>query len=402
MLHPENDLNNVNENCRTIKRVLFFGGFGPVFLAFARSCSAQGIRVYLLDISSKFSYSNLYSFPVSGCNHISPDLIGTSKGINKMIEYVDSIGAEAIAAAGDSEILWLAQNRSLFDERCKVLAPAFSTLKLLASKKQQIVLAKKANFDILPTWYLSVPEDYRKVPVESFPICLRPSTDGTVKPGLKAKMISSPDELFRFLRHIELIDAPIIAQPFQNSPSLIVHGVRSESGQVIALRAFSVPRRFEGLALVLNETTLPEKIKKPCEQFAYDSGITGAFHYDLIFSPNRKFLYFLEINIRFGGTTDKVLRMGFDEPALMLAAYGLRGRSDEKYHGGKHSRIVNKRAILKHMLFVLKDQLTAIDYPPSRRLTHLAYSLKDFFTTKDSVFDWKDLRGSLWFHLRRP
>ena len=402
MLCSENGLKSITENCREIKKILFLGGFGPVFLAFARSCSARGINVYLLEISNKLGCYRFYSSFLCGCAHIRPDLIGTSKGISKILEYVNSIGAEAIATLADSELLWLTQNRTLFEKKCKVLAPSFSTLKLLSSKKQQIVLAKNANFNVLPTWYLSMAEDHKKIPAESFPICIRPSTGRTVKPDFKVRMIYSPSDLIRFLRHLEIIGAPVIAQPFRNSPSLIVHGVRSKSGQIIALRAFFVPRKFEGFALVLNETKLPEEIQQPCEQFAHSSGIIGVFHFDLIYSENGKILYFLEINARLGGTTDKVLRMGFDEPSLMLAAYGLRGSSKEIYLGGKHSRVVNKRAIIKYMLFAARGTLSILDYPASSPLKDFAYSMKDFLITKDSIFDWKDLRGSLWFHLRRP
>lgn len=387
---------------RKIRTILFLGGFAPISLAFSRSCFAQGIHVYLLEISNQESRHKHYPSSIFGCSHLNPNFVGTSTGIKKILEYANLIGAEAIATVGDAELLWLVKNRSRFEEKCKILSPALSTLELIASKKRQIALAKNAGLNVLPTWYLSVPEDYLKIPHQSFPICIRPSEDGTVSPGFKVEMLSSPSELYLFLRKRKTVNAPIIAQPFLNLPNLIVHGVRSETGEMLDMKAFLVPRKFEGITLSIETTDLDIRLKKNCMDFAGLANLAGCFHFEFLYSKQKSRFYYLEINARLGGTTEKVARMGFDEPGLMLEAYGLTGPMQKDCSRKKYTRIVNKRAILKHLVFVLKNQLTVLDYPSLSPIRHFACSLKEFFTVKDSVFDWKDLRGSLLFHLRRP
>jgi len=58
--------------------------------------------------------------------------------------------------------------------------------------------------------------------------------------------------------------------------------------------------------------------------------------------------------------------------------------------------------VLKHMLKAVKGELTELDYPPVGRTKHILLSLRDLIAARDAVFDWCDLRGSLWFMLQPP
>ena len=100
-----------------------------------------------------------------------------------------------------------------------------------------------------------------------------------------------------------------------------------------------------------------------------------------------------------GGTTDKVVKMGFDEPSLLLESYGIPSKHTSSGAGGPR-RVVNKRSLLKHIVWAAMGKLTELDYPEVGPFTHIAYSCRDLIVAKDSIFDWRDLPGSIRFHLR--
>ena len=55
------------------------------------------------------------------------------------------------------------------------------------------------------------------------------------------------------------------------------------------------------------------------QRFVESEGLTGPFHFELagLKSADHR-IYFLEINCRLGGTTAKVMQLGYDEPGLLL------------------------------------------------------------------------------------
>ena len=124
------------------------------------------------------------------------------------------------------------------------------------------------------------------------------------------------------------------------------------------MQAFVAPRKFEGVTLTIMPAVFPPNVEQYCRDFVESAGVTGCFHFELLFSPYDNRAWFLEINVRLGGTTDKVTRLGFDE---------------------------------------VRGDLTELDYPPSTRMRHVWRSLRDLWTTKDSIFSLSDLRGAFWW-----
>jgi len=118
------------------------------------------------------------------------------------------------------------------------------------------------------------------------------------------------------------------------------------------------------------------------------------------FFPQHNHAYFLEINTRLGGATEKVLPMGFNEPALCLEAYGFKGKKERLHFSTNRKRIVNKRRLLKHIKEAAIGKLTELDYPTVNRFKHICYSCFELFFVSDSVFDLRDISGGIWFHFR--
>jgi len=189
------------------------------------------------------------------------------------------VEADALFTLWDPYLFWLAENRSVFEPACKVMAPSLESLGLLASKQSQIDLALRVGFDVLPTWYLWAPEDYRKIPQCHFPVALRPDLPGAVKPEFKVVLARSPEDLRSFLQGIQFLERPVIAQPLRILPNLVVHGARSESGEILALQPFLVRRKFQMVSLSIRRPDFPPGVEKCCRDFIQAAGLTGCFHY---------------------------------------------------------------------------------------------------------------------------
>jgi predicted ATP-grasp superfamily ATP-dependent carboligase len=378
--------------------VLLVGPWGPLALAFARSLARRQIGVYLLQATAQhpdpWSYSSL-----RGATAIPEQLAGTAEGLDRIKRYAREVDATALAAVVDGELTWLSAHRDEFEPWCRVLIQPADSLIALLSKSYQLDLARKVGFSVLQTWSLGGPADVDAIPASQYPLALRPDREGDVHPGFKVRLVGSADELRALLGDCTRIGSPIVAQPFKRLPNLLVHGARSTAGDVIASRCYLVPRKFEGVSLAVEPRRFPDGLEETCRAFAERAGITGCYHFEFLFDPQENQAHFLEVNVRMGGTTDKVVQMGFDEPGLLLQCYGITNARIPAATGSSR-RVVNKRVLLKHIVSAATGKLTALDYPPVGRLTHIAYSGRDLLLAKDSTFDWRDVPGSVRFQLR--
>ena len=146
------------------------------YLTFSRSCVARGFAVHLLDVGSQPLSWKRYSSCLAGGGLIAESQFETPEGIASVHEYVRSVEADALFTFWNRDLIWLGENRSVFEPTCKVMVPPPESLRLLESKQNQIDLALRVGFDVLPTWYLWAPEDYRKIPQCHYPVALHPTT----------------------------------------------------------------------------------------------------------------------------------------------------------------------------------------------------------------------------------
>ena len=59
---------------------------------------------------------------------------------------------------------------------------------------------------------------------------------------------------------------------------------------------------------------------------------------------------------------------------------------------------VNKAKVLQHIVWALQGKLSELDYPAVSRVGHVGRSLLDLLAAEDSIFDCRDLRGSLGYY----
>jgi hypothetical protein len=369
-------------------------------LGFARRCRESAIRVHLLDVQHRPGKFRRHSSSVEPAGEvITWDQIGTSEGITLIQHYVRRIGAEAIVTMDELCLLWLARHRDAFEPQCTVMAPPATVLERFLSKRNQVDVARESGFNLLPTWLFESSNDVPQVPPEEYPICLRPSYPNSTDPTLKAKVIRSPAELRGFLDSFASITSPLIGQPFHPGPNLVVHGARSCEG-ILGMRGFLAYRKFGGLSLCIKNTTIPAELAASCRNFAELSGIAGAFHYDLLRSDRDGRTYFLEINIRMGGSTPKVMCLGHDEHTLALNGFGL---APPQVPGPLQTcvSVASKRMLLQSVWHSLTHRPQELNYPLNGGTAELAHILREFAVTKDPFISARDLRGTLWYCSRR-
>jgi len=382
-----------------VHRVAMFAPFGPPALTVARSWHSMGLQVYLLSPESPDGCWAASS-SIAGTYTIEPRLIGTEEGIDFILSSIRRAGVEALGAISDSHCLWLARNRSRFGDICRLLLPPAHVLESILPKKNQLDYARLSGFQVLPTYFLRQAGDSDAVKPEHFPLCLRPSDPRNVSPVFKVKVIESGEQWRLLLKELKLTSGEIIAQPFREGPNIVLHAVRSEQGALLSVKGFLADKKFEGVTLRIREFSVPAKLLQAVERFSAASGLTGPFHFELLLDVKNGDAWFLEVNVRFGGTTDKVRLLGFDEAADCLAAYGLKGPRPPRPCRARQKAVVNKRAVLKQMLAALHRKPDPWDYPRRSRLITMIDACRDLLLARDSVFDWQDLKGSMAFHLQ--
>jgi hypothetical protein len=378
--------------------VALLGAFGPPIVTAARSLRAAGIEVVVLstEIDTPYAWSNA----ISAAECIQPEILGTSSGLAIINDFIRRTNSQALLPFWDAQMLWLSANQSSLPRACKLLASSRQALEMVLSKHDQLRIAERCGFNLLPTWELSSPEDIGRIDPSAYPVCLRPSAPDEVRPTFKAEVMQSAEGLRGFVALKTWGPGPLLVQPFLPLPTAVIHGVRSESGEMIALEAFIASTKFEGVTLELRPLAMDPKLELCCRKFADETGITGPFHFELLYSAEAGTFYYLEVNVRLGGTTDKVFRLGFDEPLLALAAYGFDVRV-QQYQAREGRCAVNRRALLKHLYSVIRGRLSPLDYPVAGPLQHVLLSLRSLLMASDSIVAAKDWQGTLFFYLNR-
>jgi hypothetical protein len=378
--------------------VALLGAFGPPILTAARSLRDAGLQVVVLstEIDKPYAWSNAIS--VAEC--LQPEILGTSSGIAVINDFIRRTNSQALLPFWDTQMLWLSANQNSLPRACKLLSSSREALEMVLSKHDQLRIAERCGFTLLPTWELSSPEDVGKIDPSAYPVCLRPSAPDEVMPTFKVEVMRSAEGLRDFVALRTWGPGPLLVQPFLPLPTAVIHGVRSESGIMIALEAFIASTKFEGVTLELRPLPMDPKLELCCRKFAEETGITGPFHFELLYSAETGTFYYLEVNVRLGGTTDKVFRLGFDEPLLALAAYGFDVRV-QHYQAREGRRAVNRRALLKHLHSVIQGRLSPLDYPVTGPMQHVRLSLRSLLWASDSIVSAKDLQGTFFFYLNR-
>ena len=306
----------------TVRSLVIVGASAPM-LAMARRLRGS-VKVHLVRLihqgrKSKVSYRSRAGVEPGG---ISVDLseVGTAVGMAKILAFADKKKADAIVSDDDWTLLCLARHRALFEPTCKLLAPDADPLERLWNKFYQVRLAEQSGFNVLPTYTLQSAEDVAAIPDEEFPVVVRPSYLNSAEPYFKAKVLASREEVRGLFESTRWSHPPLV-QRFCLGPNMILHGMRARNGEFLKLQLFKVYRKYQGFSASMEPAPLPPQLAAAARRFVEAAYLTGPFHFDLLVNSADGTIYFLEINTRLGGSTAKVVELGYDEPGLLLRAF---------------------------------------------------------------------------------
>jgi hypothetical protein len=361
-----------------------------------RSWGQQGLTVGMILLQERGEprpYSKyLRSFAV-----LPPEKLYTEAGIRKINEFLLKFGASGLVCISETIACWINDHRQDFPSRVAIWLPTNKCIRRLVSKKEQLHVAQEVGFNVLPTYLIDKDlRSVRRIPLHSFPLCLRPSEPAKIKPSFKVLFFGCPRKLIDYIRQIDIIERPIIAQPFITGPNMVVHGARTLSGDTIGLQAFLVERKLEGVTLTIKPTNLSKDLSAKCIEFTDQFKVTGNYHFEFLIDDVTGTIYFLELNGRFGGTTAKAYACGYDEPSLALQSYGIVNTRSASLRNVTAS---SKQALVKYLCYTLRGSLTPLDYPVEPSFVRVAKTLYGLLIYKDDVFSFRDIKGSLSLYL---
>jgi predicted ATP-grasp superfamily ATP-dependent carboligase len=384
-------------------RPVIVGGFGPPTLACVRSWGTQGLPVGMVCIVSKKEPPPGSSF-LTDFVALPAGKLYTPDGIQIIKEFLIRFRATGITCIAESVACWLNDHRQMFPDEVAIWLPTNKTIKDLISKQKQIEIARKVGLNVLFTYFIDKNlETIDHIAKDHFPLCLRPDDPATVTPVFKAHLVHSQEELIEYVKSMQKIGSPIVAQPFMHLPNLVVHGARTVNGDSIGLQGFLVERKFEGLTLTIRPTQLEKDFLDKCIDFTSHFNVTGNYHFEFLVDKKNGSTYFLELNNRLGGTTAKVYACGYDEPLLVLQSYGILPTSPETGNQKpassnqqiKNKTVSSKQFLLKYLYYTIKGRLTPLDYPSEPKWKRILKTIYGILRYKDDVFTLRDLKGSM-------
>ena len=171
--------------------------------------------------------------------------------------------------------------------------------------------------------------------------------------------------LSEFLQRFSEADR-LVAQPYTPGPNILMQGARARDGRIMRHGVFLADYKFGGVTQRLRPWSVPEAVHASCEAFVAQAGITGAYHFDLLYDQKSDTPYFLEINGRLGGTTNKVRCCGYEQPIYMLACYGGAEWRDSP-PPPKEKRVSNRFSILRRLNDLRHSEPDLLDFPTGPR-----------------------------------
>ena len=374
--------------------VLYYGGANPCSFAVIQSFRTAGADVVVVEeTAARDGRADETALP--GAVAFDESLFCTAEGLQRIADLARRIRADALAGQSDDLLLWTSAHVPELPGSCRLLCPPWQALSRAQSKRFQIEMAQRVGLSVLPTYYLSQPPDAERVDPAHYPLVVRPSVKRHVEPRFKTCRVESAAGTRDLLSRSVISGEPLIGQPFRELPGLLVHGVNAVDGTCLKTAAFLVARKFRGMSLTVRPTTCPDPIIRRITEMTLAMGIVGPYHAELLYDPATGEAWHLDLNVRFGGTTDKVRRLGFDEAALTLRAFNVVARIGDNGPPAAYGEVVNKADVVKHLAAAALGRLSPLDYPQRPRWWHVTQDVVSLLCSMDSLFYQGDTRGYL-------
>lgn len=387
---------------KLLLRPVILGTWSPPVLACVRSWGRRGWPVGLIVVQPEGEIPPASRY-VTAWRRLEPGRLHTAQGLRLIRDFLKCFRADGIACIDEAVALWLGRETVGEPLSAALWFPDPVRLQRVLDKGLQIEAARRSGLSLLPTVTIEPPgTQVPSIPKGFYPLCLRPAAGG-VEPPFKVRVVPDQDALEHFVSALERLSKPLIAQPYRHLPNLVVHGARSAAGEVMGLQAFWVPRKFEGVTLVIQPVSLPHSVETGCRAFLDDLDVVGPFHFEFLWEPEKETAWFLEINNRLGGTTAKVLACGYDEPVYLLRAFGANVPRACENGSGLQGTASSRQALLKYLAYTVTGRLTPLDYPHESTASRVAEALHGLWAYRDDVAAADDFRGGVnlyWANVR--
>ncbi|MEH6436840.1 hypothetical protein [Massilia sp. DD77] len=365
------------------------GPFGPAQLACIRSWRRAGYRTAFFQTGGRRVPAGLQR--LTDAYRFYPAGTALDEILDKVAQECVRLQVAGLAALSESLALKL-------HERQRAGAFGATTLMLntpelyevLESKSRQVELARQAGLPVMPTHVLERDSELSGV---AGPLVLRPDITRLVRPSFKVKLVATAAEAVAVARAMTTPEGRIVAQPFVAGPNLVIHAARAADGSWDHHEAFCTSIKSAGLAVALQPYALPAGLLDACRRFEQAAGLRGVFHYDFILNPETGEAFFLEVNPRLGGTTAKVYAAGYDEPAMLPAAFFQPGAHRVDLTRPRNAS-VSRIAAVRYGLSLLREAPSVLDHPPRRNPRAFGQLAKALLLHRDEVFRLTDVVGN--------
>lgn len=367
---------------------------GPPVLACIRSWGQHGMPVGVINVSTN-PFETIQSKYLTSFKTLKECLLFTDKGIDEIISFLVSFNASEILTINEYIAIWLNENLKKLPEHTQICLPPNEIIKRSLSKRRQCEAAQKAGLQLLPTYYIDKKNQFEISP-SHYPICIRPDRWGAVEPNFKVQIIPSEEKFKEFINTLEKISSPLIVQPFKQLPNLVVHGSRTKKGRTKWLQSFFVGHKYKGLTLTIKPFKAKQELYERCKLFTEILELEGNYHFEFLYNFKSQEAFFLEINLRLGGTTAKVFQLGYNEPLHALETFSGHIFQNDTI---KKGIVSNKKALVDYGIHALLGKLTPLDYPCKHRYSTVIETLYGLLFYKDEIITLHDLRGSVGLYL---
>jgi hypothetical protein len=194
-------------------RPVIIGNFGPPTLACIRSWGEKGCRVGFICIASEKTPIPKSKF-LERVIILPPELRFKPEGLQIISNFLNEFDASGLIAVSEEISCWLYENKTKLPQTIKLWANNSDALRKLLLKEGQILMAKEAGFDVLPTYIVLRTEDIESIDPDKYPLCLRPSDPFAIIPTFKVQYIANKQQFIDFLGKIEKLRNPSLHSLF--------------------------------------------------------------------------------------------------------------------------------------------------------------------------------------------
>jgi hypothetical protein len=178
------------------------GKFGPPTLTCVRSWGQQGFDVGMICIQEKHELRP-YSKYLTSFTALPPEKLYTEDGIREINEFLLKFKATGLVCISETIACWINDHRQDFPSGVAIWLPTNKCIRRLVSKKEQLHVAQRVGFELLPTYFIDKDlRSARRIPPHCFPLCLRPSEPASIKPSFKVLFFGCPRKLIDYIRQI--------------------------------------------------------------------------------------------------------------------------------------------------------------------------------------------------------